>query len=132
MTVTRKIAVALAVGAMTLAGAVVDVPAASAEGAHTIVLSNKSPALYVSFASRDAAGTIIKYKEKSWPAGTAGGTYMYQVPASAVSTRLKLSRTGLPDPNANVGTDLANTQHWCFRADRSGRIDQIKPCDPNG
>ncbi|MFD8500952.1 hypothetical protein [Amycolatopsis sp. NPDC059657] len=128
MTAMKKIAVGLAAAsAMTLAIA----PAASAEGAHTIVFSNKSVVFYLSFTSRDAAGTVVKQKKTTWAAGAFGGTYKYQVPANAVSTRFTASDRG----TQQLGVDLANTQHWCYRAPASwhGKIEgPVAKCDPKG
>lgn len=131
MTVIRKLAVGLTAGAMTLATAAVVAPAASAAGAHTIVFSNKSVVFYISFTSRDAAGKQLKHKETTWAAGAAGGTYRYQVPADAASTRFTASDRG----TKQLEVDLANTQHWCYRAPASwnGKIQgPVTPCDPKG
>ncbi|WP_410641100.1 hypothetical protein [Amycolatopsis sp. lyj-346] len=129
MNVKKQISVGLAAGALAMAAAVGAAPAASAAGEHTIVFSNKSVVFKICFTSRDGGGAEVKHKCTTWAAGALGGTYKYRVPANAATTRFTASDRG----TQMLGTDLANTQDWCFRAPASwnGRIQgPVTPCRP--
>lgn len=129
MTVVNKAAVGFAATVMALATTVVGSPAASAAGEHTIVFANKSVVFNICFTSKDPAGKEVKKKCTTWPAGAAGGTYKFQVPAAASTTRFTASDRG----TRQFEKDLPNTQHWCFRAPASwnGKIEgPVKDCNP--
>ncbi|GAA3440190.1 hypothetical protein GCM10018954_098130 [Kutzneria kofuensis] len=130
MNAMKKIAVGLAASALTLTAAVVGAPAASATGDHFILFSNKSVVFKICFRSWDASGRDIKQKCTTWPAGAAGGKYVYRVPANATQTRFTASDRG----QQMKGVTLDNNQNYCFRAPASGngRVDgPITPCNDN-